>query len=149
MLKNLIVIEGKDTIQYDTLEELVKDLIDENFFEESKEQKLEKMKIKAIANTLGNKKQILENVNNIQEYNLDKTFIILDEITYILSLLLTNNIVLLERKDSNILTKSLDKSNIEKNYIVVNKFAEYLLREYLKKYWQIAENVVKYNSITN
>ena len=53
--------------------------------------------------------------------------------TYILSLLTTNNVILLERIDSNVFTQNLDKSKFNNNYVIVNKFAKELLKKYLSK----------------
>ena len=128
MLGNLIIIENEVEEQCDTLEELVKLLIDEKFYDMSDEQKLEKMKMKALANTLTHKMEITTEVlDNI----IEGKFIIKDEITYILSLLITGNILLLERIDSNIFTKYLDKSNFTDNYVIVNTFAKELLKKYI------------------
>ena len=49
---------------------------------------------------------------------------------FILSLLIdNNNLILLEKKDSNIFTEKLDKNKFNKNYIIVNKFAKQLLNK--------------------
>ena len=71
--------------------------------------------------------------NSIILYTPLGLFIIKDEMTYILSLLMTNNIILLERKDSNIFTKSINKDNLEDNYIVVNAYAKELLSRYIEE----------------
>ena len=129
MLKKIIIIENDVDYQCDTFEEIVKMLIDEKFYDLTAEEKKEKMKMKAIANSINNKMEIIDTVDNLN--NIDGKFIIKDEITYILSLLITTNIVILERIDSNIFTKNLNKSNIKENYVIVNKFAQKLLNEYL------------------
>ena len=129
MSKKIIIIENDVDYQCDTFEEIVKMLIDEKFYDLTAEEKKEKMKMKAIANSINNKMEIIDTVDNLN--NIDGKFIIKDEITYILSLLITTNIVILERIDSNIFTKNLNKSNIKENYVIVNKFAQKLLNEYL------------------
>ena len=129
MLRNLIIIENGQEYQFDTLEDIVKNLIDENYYNMTKEGKTNAMKMKALANCINNKMEVVqENTGNIEN-----KFIIKDEITYILSLLKTNNIILLENKDSNYLTKDIDKSNMEDNYIIVNTFAKDLLNNYLNE----------------
>ena len=127
MLKNLIVIENGKEYQFDTLEEVVKELIDEKFYEMTQQEKIDKMKIKALANCITNKMEVTKKIPE----NVDNKFIIKDEITFILSLLLTNNILLLERKDADILAKDLNKENINDNYIIVNSFAKELLEKYI------------------
>ena len=128
MLKKLIIIENGKEVQCDSLEELVKILIYENYYDLSDKEKNEKIKIKALANTLNTPMEI---VNKISDNNIKNKFIIKDEITYILSWLSINKIILLERKDANILTKSINKENMSDNYIIVNKFAKDLLEKYI------------------
>ena len=52
MLKKLIIIENNKEFQFDTIEELVKVLIDKDFYAMSQNEKVEKMKMKALANCL-------------------------------------------------------------------------------------------------
>ena len=133
MLKKIIIIENGKEIQCNTLEEVVKTVIDENYYNMTPFQKIEKMKMKALANCINNKKEVVQELPvNVEETIQDK-FIIQDEITYVLSLLTTNNILLLEKKDSNIFTKDLNKENLKDNYIIVNTFAKELLSKYIRK----------------
>lgn len=119
MLKKLIAIEKGESYQYDTFEELVKDLIDENFYNMEQNKKVEIMQKKAIANSY--------NSFNSKGRNMKIIDKIEDEMTYILYLLTTNNVVLLEQKESEIFTKDIDKKELKDNYIIVNSFAEELL----------------------
>ena len=118
MLKNLILIENNEKYQFDTLEELVKTIIDKDYYSMNEQERKEKLELKAFANSLGSNK-VFENI------------IIKDEITYILSLLKINKFMLLENVNSNYFIKDLDKPNVEGNYVIVNKFAEELLEKYL------------------
>lgn len=133
MLKKIILIENDKEYQCDTMQEVVKMLIDENYYNFTQEEKINKMKMLALANCLNNKKEIIEEYELDTNFSIEGKFIIKDEMTYVLSLLLTNNIILLERIDSNVFTKDLDKSNFNDNYIIVNKFAEMLLQKYINK----------------
>ena len=119
MLKKIIAIENGENYQYDTLEELVQDLIDENFYNMQQNEKVEMMQKKAIANSF----------NLTEDKNLEIIDQIEDELTYILYLLTINNVVLLEHKESEIFTKDIDKTELEDNYIIVNSFAEELLNK--------------------
>ena len=121
MLKKLIAIENGESYQYDTLEDLVKDLIDENFYNMEQNEKVEIMQRKAIANSYN----LLDDIEEKSKI-IDR---IEDELTYILYLLTTNNVVLLEHKESEIFTKDINKDNFEDNYIIVNSFAEELLKK--------------------
>ena len=111
--------EKKDDeeLQCDNIRELVKKLVDKNYYNYTDEEKYNKLKMLALANSLGN----------------DDKFLARDEITYILSLLISNKIVLLENKNADIFTKYIDKSNIKNNYIIVNKFAGEILQKYMHK----------------
>ena len=133
MLKKIIIIENGKDIQCNTLEDVVKILIDENYYNMTPVQKKEKMKMKALSNCINNKKEIVQELPENGEESIEDKFIIQDEITYVLSLLTTNNILLLERKDSDIFTKDLNKENLKDNYIIVNTFAKELLSKYIKK----------------
>lgn len=131
MLKKIIIIENDNKLQCDTQEEVVRVLLDKKYYELTEKEKLEKREIKAIANCINNKKEIVKEIE-IDDENIEDKFIIKDEMTYILSLLITNKIMLLERIDSDIYTKTLNKSEIKDNYIIVNKFAKEILENYLK-----------------
>lgn len=131
MLKRIIIIENGKELQCDTLEEVVNTLIDENYYNMSQNQKIEKMKMKALANCINSKRDVIQGLSGDVINNLENKFIINDEITYIYSLLMTNNLLLLEQKDSNIFTENLNKENLKDNYIIVNTFAKELLGKYL------------------
>ena len=131
MLKKLIIIEGNVDYQCEKINDIVKEIIDENYYNFTEKEKKNKLNMLAIANCLGDKIEILDEINNEEE--LKGKFIIKDEITYILSLLMLNKIVLLERIDANIFMKKIDKSNYTDNYIIVNKYAKQLLIDYLKE----------------
>ena len=133
MLKKIIIIENENSIQCDTLEDVVKQLIHENFYNLTETEKNHVMKMKALANCINNNMKIVEKVEVKENDNLDEIFLIKDEITYILSLIKTNNILLLEHKESNVFSKEIDKKNLENNYVVVNTFASELLKKYINK----------------
>lgn len=113
MLKNLILIENDEKYQFDTLEELVETIIDKDYYKMSDKQKQEKLELKAFANSFG-REEIINTEN---------------EMTYILSLLILNKFMLLENINSNVFTKDMDKSNLDGNYIIINKFAKELLEK--------------------
>ncbi len=130
MLNNLIAIEKKNDYQCNTINELVKKLIDEKYYELTLEQRKNKMKMLAMANTLNKKMEI---VDDCSCDNINGKFIIKDEFTYILSLLMCGNIVLLEKKESNVFIKYTNVPESKDNYIIVNKFAKDILKSYLKE----------------
>ena len=130
MLKKIIIIENNNKVQCDTEEEAIKILIDNKYYELSEKEKFEKREIKAIANCINKNMNVVKDID-LNKENIDNKFIIKDEKTYIYSLLITNNIMLLERVDSDIYTNKIKKDNIKDNYIIVNKFAKDLLKNYL------------------
>lgn len=113
MLKNLILIENNEKYQFDTLEELVETIVDNDYYKLGDNEKKEKLKLKAFANSFG--KEEMVDITN--------------EIKYILSLLILNKFTILENINSNIFTKDMNKSNLDGNYIIVNKFAKELLEK--------------------
>lgn len=129
MLKKLIIIEGKNDYQCDTLEEVVNKLVWGNYYKLTSDKKREALKRVAIANTLNKDVEIVKESDGAE---LEGKIIIKDEITYILSLLIANIIVLVERRDANIFVKDIELPKDDNNYIIVNKFAKELLKNYLK-----------------
>ena len=130
-MENLIVIEGKEKYQYRDMESLVENFINENYFYMAEAERKAELENRAIMNNPQNKIKICKLDNKTT--NFDKNaFIIYDEITYILSLLKFNKIILLEKTNVNILGKYINKENIEENYIIINKFVDEIMQEYLE-----------------
>ena len=75
------------------------------------------------------RKEISEIENRIRE----NIFVLYDEITHILSLAKIGKLVILEKTESNIFTKYIDKTNIQDNYVIVNKFVDEILSKYLSE----------------
>ena len=124
-MENLIVIEGKEKYQYRDK------FINENYFYMDEADRKVELEKRAIMNNPQNKIKICKLDNKTT--NFDKNaFIIYDEITYILSLLKFNKIILLEKTNANILRKYINKENIEENYLILNKFADEIMQKYLE-----------------
>jgi len=133
-MKNLIVIEGDEKYQYDDLQSLVKNFINEDYYEMSKKEKENEIEKKTIANTMLEKIKTIKLEKGITEID-ENAFILYDEITFILSLAKFNKIVLLEKTDADIFGKYIDKQNFEDNYIIINKFADEIMKKYLNNKW--------------
>ena len=130
-MENLIVIEGKEKYKFEDLESLVKRFINNNYYNMSEDERKIELEKKSIANTMLRKIKVFELDNDLS--NLDENaFILFDEITYILSLLKFNIIVLLEKTDANIFGKYINREEIEDNYIIINKFANEIMKNYIK-----------------
>lgn len=129
-MENLIVIEGKEKYQYKDIKSLIENFISKNYFDMSEVERKNELEKKAIANTMQSNIKIvkLEKTGDFEE----NAFILYDEISYILSMLKFNKIILLERTDANIFGRYINKKNIKDNYIIINKFANEIMKEYLK-----------------
>ena len=102
MLKNLIVIENGKNYQFENEQELVKKLISDDYYDLPPDKKIEKIKIKSIANSLNSTKNIPKDITSEKDF--------------ILWLLIDNdNLILLEKREANIFTEKLDKSQFTKN----------------------------------
>ncbi len=130
-MENLIVIEGKEKYQYKDIKSLVENFINKNYFNMTKEEREKELEKKAIANTIQNNIKIVKRESNEMEFDTN-VFVLYDEITYILSMLNLGKIILLERTDANILGKYINKANIKDNYIIINKFANEIMKKYLE-----------------
>jgi len=110
-------------IKCNSLEAVVRTLLDNNYYKMSKSEKKEVIERKASANATLNCGVRLE----------DSDFVLDNEVTYILSLLKYNIVYLLERADNRVLTKDIDVPEQPNNYVVVNKYADILLNNYQKR----------------
>ena len=130
MLDKVIIIKDDTDYQCSTFEEIVKYLINENYYNLTKQEKENIMMKKAIEKAVDKGLKIIKNNNQIKDLN--KSFIIIDEMTVILSIIKDQSkIVLLERKDSNIFNKYIKIPNNNDNYAIINTFATQALKNYL------------------
>lgn len=136
MLKDLILIEGKKKNEFSYEKELIKHLLGDNYYNSTNYEKKEQIKLNGKLNCVNSGMEVID-LKDTNLENLENKFIIYDETTYLLSLLLTNRATLLEEKEANIFTRNIDKSKINGNYIIVNTFAKELLKNYVQ---QIKEN---------
>lgn len=130
-MENLIVIEGKEKYKYNDIESLIKGFINERYYNMSETEQKNELEKKAIANTIQDNIKIYNMESKAQSYDKE-AFIVYDEITYILSMLKFNKIILLEKTNANIFGKYINKENITDNYIIVNKFANEIIQKYLE-----------------
>ena len=130
-MENLIVIEGKEKYKYNDIKSLIKGFINERYYNMSETEQKNELAKKAIANTIQDNIKIYNMESKAQNYDKE-AFIVYDEITYILSMLKFNKIILLEKTNANIFGKYINKENITDNYIIVNKFANEIIQKYLE-----------------
>ena len=130
-MENLIVIEGKEKYQYKDIKSLIEDFISKNYFNMSKVERKNELEKKTIANTMQSDIKIAKLEKETMDFD-ENAFVLYDEISYILSMLKFNKIILLERTDANIFGRYINKENIKNNYIKINKFANDIMKRYLK-----------------
>ena len=127
MLNNLILIENGKYKQFSSEIELVEYLFGDQYYSLSQKEKQDLMELNALSRIHGTNLKISKSKPEKEE-NIANKFVIYNEKTFVLSLLRTNQVTLLEKRDSNIYTKNMDKADIQDNYIIVNTFAEKLLK---------------------
>ncbi len=130
-MENLIVVERKEKYQYKDIKSLIEDLINENYFNMSKEEQMEELEKKTVANAMLRNIKIVKIDKGIKDFD-ENAFVVCDEITYLLSMLKFNVIILLEKTDANIFGRYIEKDQFEDNYIILNKFADSIMKKYLK-----------------
>lgn len=131
-MENLIVIEGNEKYKYNNIENLVETFVSKNYYNMSSKEKNSILEKKTIANTMMDNIKIVK-LNKYPENFEENSFILYNEISYILSMLKFNKLMLLERTDANIFGRYINKEWIEDNYIIINKFADEILKKYLEE----------------
>lgn len=130
MLSKFIIIENNKDYQCNTFEDVVKYFIDENYYNLTMAEQRNKIMKIAIDNAIDNNLKIVKIVENID--NINESFIAIDEITVILSILKNQlRIVLLERKDSNVFNKYIKIPETNDNYVIINTFSKHALKNYI------------------
>ncbi len=130
-MENLIVIEGKEKYKFDNLESLVKGFINYNYYNMSENEKKIELEKKSIANAIIRKIKVIKLENDFSNFD-ENAFILYDEFTYIVSLIKFDIIVLLEKTDANIFGKYINKEGMTDNYIILNKFANEIMKNYIE-----------------
>lgn len=131
-MKDLIYMEKKQINKFDSLQELYEFIFGKQYFNLTEKQKFIRRyeiafyKIKLYRldldivhtkmGTLGEQYKIIK-----ENYNIEKSFIIDDEKSFILSLCKIPNIIILESKLSNNLLTTKEKEKYKGNYIIINE----------------------------
>lgn len=139
-MKKLLLIENAKGNQFDSEKEAVEFLFGKKYYALMPEERKKHMLINAHMKCAGTDMEVVELKERISVKN---KFVVYDEKTYVLSLLIVGRVMLLEHIDSNIYTEDLDKTGIDKNYIIVNKFAEELLQKYVDRIFEKDSNSVE------
>lgn len=149
---NLIVAQGKKLMQMDTLEELIEKVFGDKYKDLSEKEKLQLRYKNALIQAMFNNMDVVYSPKGIVKkdktfdtqtpYQLDNSFVIDDETTYLLSLCKVDDLRLLERKDSNIFISDEDREELEGedgNYVIVNKRVDKIMNRYLREKKEIEE----------
>ncbi len=139
--KNLVVIEGKNQVQVNELKELTSKFFDEEYEKKDNSEKLKERYAKIYPYALLNKNKIYLNKNieivrgklkKSEDAFIDESLFIDTDENFFVSLCKINALKIFEKKESNILTSKINKSNMTGNYVSVNFFAEEILEKNLE-----------------
>lgn len=114
--KRLILVQNGKYEMFDSLKEMICYLLGDDYYSLSSDSKMERISFKMGVNSV---------------FSLNDNLSCSDEISFVYWLLLNTDIFLLEKRDSNIFTGKLSKSNIYDDYIIVNKYAKSLYDDYI------------------
>lgn len=134
VIKKLIVIENEIHKGFDSKEDLIKELLSEDYYNLTKEEQYKTRNTKILLNCIIAK--LYHPKFSKMELDEIKDMMILDnDITYILSLLSLENMVILEEKNANIFLKDeeFDKTIYKDNYIILNSCLDKLFEIYKEK----------------
>lgn len=149
---NLIVAQGKKLMQMDTLEELIEKVFGDEYKDLSEKEKLQLRYKNALIQAMFNNMDVVYSPKGIVKkdktfdtqtpYQLENSFVIDDETTYLLSLCKVDDLRILERKNSNIFISDEDREELkgeDGNYVIVNKRVDNIMNRYLRKKKEIEE----------
>lgn len=138
----LLEMQNSQDFQTDNYRDIVKQLISQDFYSLSGNEKREKIKQLAQINALFQNKRNEEHGFS-QKIEVRDTYkkgddvsdgiYTCDEKAYILSLASTNIIMLFERVDSRVITANVMAKSYEKEYCVINTHARELLKNHLNR----------------
>ncbi len=140
--KNLIINLNKKIYQLDELEDLIILVLGQDYLNLSEIEKFTKRYTSLLPFSIENKYLLIdsrrgiiksENIfENQRTYSIVNSLFIDDEIVYFLSLCKINQIQILEKVGANIFANNIKINEIKSNYILINHFADKLLKDYLK-----------------
>ena len=141
----LIVAQGKNVMQLESLTDLESKVFGEKYKELSEKEKLQQRYEMALPQSIMNNMPIVYSTKGIVNkdktfdsktpYSLEESIVIDDETTFILSLCKLDNLRILEREDANIFLTYKEKENIEDkdaNYIFINAKVDEIMKNYLQ-----------------
>ena len=141
----LIVAQGENVMQLENLEELESKVFGDKYKDLSKKEKLQQRYKMALPQSIMNNMPIVYSTKGIinkdktfdskTAYSLEKSIVIDDETTFILSLCKVDDLRILEREDANIFLTDKERESLtdkEGNYIFINAKVDEIMRNYLQ-----------------
>lgn len=138
-MKNIILIVDEKHYEFDEINQL-KNFIMPDFQDFSDEELAKKLYEKIFGYSIFNELQIVLTGNGVfdgnyeiknENINTEKSIIVNNLDTFILSLCKHNVIILLEEKHTRYFTKNIDVQTNQDNYVVVNAYVDELLASWV------------------
>lgn len=134
--KNIIMYENGKLYEYDNLMEMVRQILGKDYYQLSEKEKNEKLKLRTFMNAMMRGIPV-EDVSESKELGdiEDEKYILLNEVTFLASLVKNKDIVVYEKITSNQFTQGIEKENLErvsKEYIRINDCANQILEREIK-----------------
>ena len=131
-----ILLEGNNEYATDDYQDIVRKLIAKDYYEQPADKRKKLIKRVAEMNAINQRAHgndiVVKDSYKVGD-DLSKTLYTCDDKAYILSLVSTKILFLLERIDSEIIAKGVKTEEYEENYHVINVHGEELLKRYLDK----------------
>ena len=131
-MKPIIVVENGEKYEYNGIEDMVKAILGEDYYNLPENEKISKLRLKTYMNATLRNLPIKDLTNGEKVEEIEKSqYIILDEITFLLSLAKNNDIVIYENENSEELANGIDKERLKRiaeNYIRINDCANEILK---------------------
>lgn len=141
--KNLIISLNNNIYQLDNIIQVISLILGETYNHLNEEEKLLKRYDSLLPFSVENKLLIASSLqgvfkertilDNSKIYSLEKDLFIDDEITYLLSLCRIDQIQILEKTEANIFATNLANKTDGSNYILINKFTNEILKNYIER----------------
>lgn len=135
--KNYVIVEYKSKYEFDKIEEIIENILGENYYSLSEEEKYEKLKLKTFINAGAKRLPIIEIKNSSKMPDINKgVYILQNEKTFLLSLAKNKDIVIFEKEKNKILAQDIDTANLRKvseEYIVINDCVDEILKKEISK----------------
>ena len=143
-MKDIIVVEHGRKSEFDNIQDMVKTFLGENYYDLTEEERYKKLRLRTYMNAGINNLPITDITRGQEVEDIEKNqYILLNELTFLLSLAKNNDIVIYENDKSDKFTKGIEKQGLERiseNYVRVNDCANQILENEISKNRQLENN---------